>query len=90
VEHCALDKVIIAGAFGLYIDPSSAIKIGMFPEIPLDRFEQVGNAAGVGAKMMLVSKRSRDRAREIARRIEYVELTVVDDFATRFAYSLLF
>jgi uncharacterized 2Fe-2S/4Fe-4S cluster protein (DUF4445 family) len=62
----------------------------MFPEIPLDRFEQIGNAAGVGAKMILVSKKSRDRAREIARRIEYVELTVVDDFATRFAYSLLF
>ncbi|MCL5985796.1 MAG: ASKHA domain-containing protein [Actinobacteria bacterium] len=90
VEHCDLDKVIIAGAFGLYIDPSSAIKIGMFPDIPLDRFEQVGNAAGVGAKMMLVSKKSRDRAREIAQRIEYVELTIVDDFATRFAYSLLF
>jgi len=66
------------------------LKIGMFPEISLDRFEQVGNAAGVGAKMMLVSKRFREKAREIARRIEYVELTVVNDFANRFAYSLLF
>jgi len=90
LEYCTLDRIIIAGAFGLYIDPSSAIKIKMLPEIPLDRFEQVGNAAGVGAKMMLVSKSYRDKAVELARHIEYVELTVVEDFANRFAYSLLF
>ena len=80
-----IDRVIIAGAFGTYIDVSSAITIGMFPPLPLERFNQVGNAAGMGAKLALVSKEQRARAAEIARQVEYVELTnhrrFVDEFA---------
>ena len=76
--------MIIAGAFGTYIDVSSAIAIGMFPRLPLERFNQVGNAAGMGAKLALVSQEQRDLAAEIARQVEYIELTndkrFVDEF----------
>jgi uncharacterized 2Fe-2S/4Fe-4S cluster protein (DUF4445 family) len=48
-----LDQVIIAGAFGTYIDVESAITIGMLPDIPLERVSQVGNAAGTGARLAL-------------------------------------
>ena len=60
-EGCAeteIRKIVIAGAFGTYIDVSSAIDIGMLPSLPLERFQQVGNAAGIGARLALVSARS--------------------------------
>ncbi len=57
-----LERVIIAGAFGTYIDVESAITIGMLPNIPVDRVVQVGNAAGTGARLALISRRERRRA----------------------------
>lgn len=70
----AVNEIIVAGAFGSYLDISSAICIGMLPKIPLDRFRQVGNAAGVGAKAVLVSKTKRKKAQSLAREIRYVEM----------------
>jgi uncharacterized 2Fe-2S/4Fe-4S cluster protein (DUF4445 family) len=75
-----IEKVVIAGAFGTYIDIESAITIGMLPPLPLDRFRQVGNAAGMGAKMALLSSSARLEARKIAQRVEYIELTTIPDF----------
>lgn len=63
-----IDQVLIAGAFGSYIDVASAIEIGMFPPLPLNRFNQVGNAAGVGAKFALISNKNRIIAEEIAKK----------------------
>ena len=51
-----VDDLIIAGAFGTYLDLGSALRVGMFPRLPLERFHQVGNAAGVGARQMLLSR----------------------------------
>ena len=85
-----IDSVIIAGAFGTYIDVSSAITIGLFPKLPLERFRQVGNAAGLGAQYLLISKAQRVRAQEIARRIEYVELTAHSGFTDTFVQALYF
>lgn len=90
VSEEKIDEVIIAGAFGSYIDVTSAIKIGMFPSIPLDRFCQVGNAAGVGAKLALISKKNRIIAEEIANRVKYIELSVHPKFTHEFSRSLLF
>jgi uncharacterized 2Fe-2S/4Fe-4S cluster protein (DUF4445 family) len=67
-------EIIIAGAFGSYLDVSSALDIGMFPPLPADRFRQVGNAAGMGAKRALISTDQRAEARAIARQARYVEL----------------
>ncbi len=83
-----VDQVIIAGAFGTYIDVSSAITIGMFPPLRVERFNQVGNAAGMGAKLALVSKEQRAKAAEIARQVEYIELTNDKRFVDEFARAM--
>ncbi len=80
-----IDKVIIAGAFGTFIDVESAITIGMLPDLPLERFTQVGNAAGTGARLALVSKVERERAISIAERDGYIELAKVPNFNRMFA-----
>ena len=68
-----IKQVIIAGAFGTYIDVSSAVTIGMFPMLPIDRFHQVGNAAGIGAKLALISRDKRNQAGAIASKADYIE-----------------
>jgi len=75
-----LKQVIIAGAFGTYIDVSSAVTIGMLPSLPLSRFRQVGNAAGTGARLALLSRRKRAEAQAIARRTGYIELATAPRF----------
>ncbi len=85
-----VDEVIIAGAFGNYIDVASAIRIGMLPPFALDRYSQVGNAAGVGAKKALISKSQRQMSMEIARRVNYVELTSYPEYPKVFAQALRF
>lgn len=85
-----IDQFIIAGAFGTYIDLSSAVKTGMFPNLPLPVFSQVGNAAGTGARQLLVSRRKRREADEVAGKIHYVELTTYPDFTNIFVNSMFF
>ena len=75
-----IEEVLIAGAFGSYMHPENAMRIGMLPEIPLSRIRAVGNAAGTGARMMLISKSARQKADDLAKRIEYLELTVYPEF----------
>jgi len=79
-----LDQVIIAGAFGTYIDVSSAMAIGMMPRLPLERFKQVGNAAGMGARMALISSTQRMKAQTVASRVRYVELGSAPQFSETF------
>ena len=79
-----IKHVIIAGAFGTYIDISSAVAIGMLPPLPLKRFRQVGNAAGMGAKLALISLRSRAQAEVIASRVSYIELAGSPSFQPTF------
>ena len=83
-----IEQVIIAGAFGTYIDVSSAITIGMLPTLPLERFRQVGNAAGTGARLALVSRSQRLEAQAIARRVRYIELGTLPRFNDIFAESM--
>jgi uncharacterized 2Fe-2S/4Fe-4S cluster protein (DUF4445 family) len=82
-----IEEVIIAGAFGSYIDIASAVAIGLLPSLPLSRFKQVGNAAGTGAKMALVSKGARGEAQDIADRVKYIELAANPQFARIFAQA---
>ncbi len=84
----AIDRFIIAGAFGSYIHVPSAIAIGMFPPLPLDRFEQVGNAAGMGARQLLLSARARAAAADLVRRARYVELTTEPNFQNVFVHFM--
>lgn len=84
----AIDEVIVAGAFGTYLDPFNAVRLGLFPPVPLSRFRQVGNAAGVGAKQTLLSRRARDKAARLACEVKYLELTLHPHFAHRFAEGM--
>jgi uncharacterized 2Fe-2S/4Fe-4S cluster protein (DUF4445 family) len=84
IEPDGLSSVIIAGAFGTYIDLNSAMAVGMVPRLPLERFRQVGNAAGSGAKLALASRSRRDEAAALARSIGYIELASDPQFMTRF------
>lgn len=85
-----ITEVVIAGAFGSCLDPASAVGIGLFPSLPLARFRAVGNAAGAGARLALVSKSQRALAADIARRVRYVELTVHPRFVDEFARAMTF
>jgi len=82
-----IEQVIIAGAFGTYIDISSAITIGMIPALPLERFHQVGNAAGQGAKQALLSLGKREEAQVIADQVSYIELAAAANFTGTFAQA---
>ncbi|TET13952.1 MAG: DUF4445 domain-containing protein [Actinobacteria bacterium] len=85
-----IDRIIIAGAFGSYIDPKNVINIGMFPNVQLRKIRQVGNAAGVGAKMILISKKQRANAEKVAKKIRYLELVVFSGFNNHFINSMQF
>jgi len=80
-----IEQVIIAGAFGTFINVESAITIGMLPALPLERFKQVGNAAGTGARLALISQSQRRMADQIAEQDGYIELAAVPNFSVRFA-----
>ncbi len=84
-----LQEVVLAGAFGTYLRPESALEIGMLPKLPLERFRQVGNAAGAGAKAMLISTKMRAKAENLAQHVEYIELAAVPNFAEIFAKAIL-
>jgi len=83
-----IDRVVIAGAFGTYIDVSSAITVGMLPALPLERFTQVGNAAGTGARLALISCTKRQEAQSIASRTKYIELNTIPNFQEIFTDSM--
>jgi len=83
-----LKRVYAAGAFGTYVDATSAITIGMYPDIPPERIKFVGNAAGSGARMALKSTEIRDLADRLSKRVEYVELAMEKDFQTEFAKAM--
>ncbi len=85
-----LDEIIVAGAFGTYLNLESAIRIGMFPDLPEDRFRQVGNAAGAGAKLLLVSKESRRETERILQKMRYIELATYIGFQDQFYSSMTF
>ncbi len=89
VDEMDIDAIFLAGAFGTYLDVQSGMDIGMFPRIGRERCLQVGNAAGTGARMALLSTAKRQQAAELARHITYVELTAEKDFSSIFAKSLL-
>ncbi|UCE11837.1 MAG: DUF4445 domain-containing protein [Candidatus Thorarchaeota archaeon] len=84
-----IDAVYLAGAFGTYINPESAVSIGLLPAIDPNRVVQVGNAAGDGAKKMLLSIAHREIAEEIADSARYVELASYGEFEKFFIRGTL-
>jgi uncharacterized 2Fe-2S/4Fe-4S cluster protein (DUF4445 family) len=85
IQESDIEQVIIAGAFGTFINVESAITIGMLPPLPLERFKQVGNAAGTGTRLALISQSQRAEAERIAERDGYIELANMPNFNRKFA-----
>ena len=85
-----LDRVVLAGAFGSYIDRERSMLLGMFPDCELQNVYAVGNAAGDGARIALLGASKRAEADRIARQVEYVELTTEKEFQSEFMYAMHF
>jgi len=85
-----LDEIYLGGSFGSYLNPESAKIIGLVPDVDVDKIIAVGNSAGEGAKIALLSYRERQVAFELPSRIEYVELSGRSDFNDAFVEVLRF
>lgn len=83
-----IDRIHLAGAFGSYIDRESALGIGLLPQIPLAKIQSIGNAAGKGAQMVLLSTAEMARAQNLARKAEHIELSTESIFQKEFLKSL--
>ena len=90
LKETDIREVYLAGAFGNYVRPQSALAIGLLPVFPNARVTQVGNAAGSGAKMALLSTSAVKEARRLARRINYIELAKVSHFQVEFLKGMAF
>lgn len=83
-----IDKVKIAGAFGTHVDREKALVMGLFPDCEIDKIIGVGNAAGDGARCALLNREKRNEANWVSRNVEYVELTVEEDFQQEFMEAM--
>ena len=90
VRATDLDEVLLGGSFGSYLNPESAKIIGLVPAVDVDHILSVGNTAGEGAKMALLSFRERQVAFELPDKVEYVELSGRSDFNDSFVSVLQF
>ena len=85
-----IQQVLLAGSFGSYLSPASAIAIGLVPKLPVLRIVSAGNVAGEGAKMALLSVRERAAALALLGEVRYVELSDRDGFNDAFVDQLQF
>jgi uncharacterized 2Fe-2S/4Fe-4S cluster protein (DUF4445 family) len=90
IDESEIQQVLLAGSFGSYLSPASAIRIGLVPRLALPRIVSAGNVAGEGAKMALLSMQERHAATAMLDEIEYVELSDRADFNDRFIEQLAF
>ena len=90
LEHRDVQQVLLAGSFGSYLSPASAVRIGLVPRLPVLRIVAAGNVAGEGAKMALLSVRERAGALALLEEVTYVELSDRPEFNDRFVEQLAF
>jgi uncharacterized 2Fe-2S/4Fe-4S cluster protein (DUF4445 family) len=85
-----LSRVYIAGAFGNYIDPRSAMTVGMIPELPSSKIVQIGNGSGYGAVMSLLSREAKEEAELVARTTKAIDLNAIREFQKEFIDATVF
>ena len=90
IDVSEIQQVLLAGSFGSYLSPASAVRIGLVPKLALPRIVSAGNVAGEGAKMALLSMQERHAATAMFDEVEYVELSDREDFNDRFVEQLAF
>jgi uncharacterized 2Fe-2S/4Fe-4S cluster protein (DUF4445 family) len=84
----SVDRIVLAGAFGTYINPFHAMVLGMIPDAPLERVTAVGNAAGDGARWALLNGAQRAEAARLAGWVEHVQIATDPDFQTEFVAAM--
>lgn len=90
VKVSQIQKVLLAGAFGNYMDPVSACRIGMIPDCLCDRIQPIGNAAGEGAKLSALSKTEFEYSKKLAENTEFLELASCPEFQDCYVDALEF
>lgn len=85
-----IHKILLAGAFGNFIDKKSAIRIGLIPYLPLEKIESVGNTAGRGAEIVLLSEKTRKICEKISKDSKYIELSSCPDFQKEYIKAMFF
>lgn len=90
IKEREIDRILIAGAFGNYIDKKSAVAIGLLPDIAPDKIISIGNAAGIGASMALLSEDYRKRAENEVEQISHVELSQDVNFQNYYIEGMFF
>jgi uncharacterized 2Fe-2S/4Fe-4S cluster protein (DUF4445 family) len=85
-----LTRVYLAGVFGKHIDVGSALTIGLLPPVSKERVVSVGNAAGIGASLALLSETVREKARMVSETVEHVELSICDEFPSEYMKAMKF
>ena len=85
MQQSDLETFFVAGTFGAYIDPKSAITIGMIPDLALDCYQSLGNSSLGGTTRVLTDPGCVERVRHIRDSITYLELNVNQDFMNRFS-----
>lgn len=92
MEHCSVnqvDEVILAGAFGSYINKENALKLGLLPDCRYKNIRVVGNAAGVGARLALLNTKKRLEAQETAAKVQFIETAAEDNFQKYFTEAMV-
>ncbi|MGI8531408.1 MAG: ASKHA domain-containing protein [Geodermatophilaceae bacterium] len=90
IEASDVQQVLLAGSFGSYLSPASAVRIGLVPKLSVLRIVSAGNVAGEGAKMALLSMQERAGTAALLKEVRYVELSDRPDFNDRFVDLLAF
>jgi uncharacterized 2Fe-2S/4Fe-4S cluster protein (DUF4445 family) len=85
-----LDNILLAGGFGNYIDIQNAVRIGLLPDVPREKYIQMGNTAGTGAVLTLKSDNFIPVMEEMRDKIEYIELSTDPDFSMEYAMNMFF
>jgi uncharacterized 2Fe-2S/4Fe-4S cluster protein (DUF4445 family) len=83
-----VEQILIGGSFGKYINVEKAVQIGLLPDMPWDRFKFLGNTSVQGAYLALLDWRSRDRIRDIASQMTYIELSADNTFFDAFTSAM--
>ena len=85
-----VDRILLAGAFGTFIDPKHALVLGLVPDCAVERVGSVGNAAGTGARMALLNRDHRREIEETVRAIEKIETALEPRFQEHFVNAMAF
>ena len=88
IDLASVERVLVGGSFGKYINVEKAVQIGLLPDLPWERFNFLGNTSLMGAYMALLSREARAQIRDIAQKMTYIELSADNTFYDAFTSAL--